>query len=145
MYNGAENECFPWRSFGIFLFWGSRICSSMAALLGDVWLHFWVPHSHLVLVFYASLNLPSTEVLVGEGCHISGEQADVIPPASRFWKTIWFSVWWFSSCSSPIFQHVECNCLECLRVPGGQAFRTGRRRGWDHLLASLSILVLVHW
>lgn len=86
-----------------------------------------------ILVFYASFNFPSTEVLVGEGYHIKGDQAEIIRPACRFRKAIWISAWWFSSCSSSTFQHMECNCLEQLRVPGGWAFGMGHCRGWDHL------------
>lgn len=71
---------------GIFLFGGSRTCSSIAAVLGDVGLHFRVPHSHSGLSY--SFNFPSAEVVVGEGCNIKGEWAEITGPACIFWKAI---------------------------------------------------------
>lgn len=59
-----------------------------------LWQHFsemwgFISEFHVaIIVFYASFNFSSTEVLVGEACRIKGEQAEIIPPACRFWKAI---------------------------------------------------------
>lgn len=78
-----------------------------------------------ILDFYVSFSFHSREVLVVKECPIKGEQVEIIRPACRFWKVLWISPCWFSSFAFSAFQHLGCNFLEHLWVPGGQEFQLG--------------------